>query len=144
MAWKWIRISLNSWMVVLMESGIKMKFYKPVSQIACLCVSFFLVLNIHIPLYLDSRGKHFFRTSKFFFYSSCLNYINLYKFFKLPIFFISSHCWLFVLCHWHWLVQCNTASLWHFFQSSNTWMRRCILADGFFLLQHFSCSTSLS
>ena len=60
MAWKWIHISLDSWMVVLMESGINTKFYDPVSQIASICVSIFLVLNIHIPLYLDSRGKSFF------------------------------------------------------------------------------------
>ncbi len=53
-------------MVVLMESCTNTNFYKLVSQIACVCVSFFLVINIHIPLYLDSRGKPFFRTSKFF------------------------------------------------------------------------------
>ncbi len=86
MAWKWICISLKSRMVVLMESGTNTKFYKPVSQIACICVLFVLVLNIHIPLYLDSRGKHFFRTSKFFFFSSSFNFINPYKFFELPNF----------------------------------------------------------
>jgi hypothetical protein len=42
LAWKWIRISLNSWMVLLMESGTKTKSYKLVSKIACVCVSFFL------------------------------------------------------------------------------------------------------
>jgi hypothetical protein len=68
MAWTWIHISLDSWMVILMESGTNTKFYKPVSQIACVCVSFFWVLNIHIPLYLDSREKPFFQTSKFFLY----------------------------------------------------------------------------
>ncbi len=41
MALKWIRISLDSWMVVLMESGTKTKSYELVSQIACVCVSFF-------------------------------------------------------------------------------------------------------
>ncbi len=30
----------------------------------------------------------------------------------------------------------HTASLWHFSQSSVTWTRRCILADGFFLFRH--------
>jgi hypothetical protein len=62
MAWKWIRISLNSQMVVLMESGSNTKLYEPVSQIACVCVSIILVINIHIPLYLHSKGKPFFLT----------------------------------------------------------------------------------
>ncbi len=53
-------------MVLLMESGTNTNFYEPVSQIACVCVSFVLVLNIHIPLYLDSRGKPFFLTSIYF------------------------------------------------------------------------------
>ncbi len=56
MAWKWIRISLDSRMVVLMESGTKTKSYQLVSQIACICVSLFLVLNVHIPLYNPSRA----------------------------------------------------------------------------------------
>ena len=68
-----------------MESGTNMKFYELVSQIACVCVSFFLVLNIHIPLYLDSRGKPFFRTSKFFSLVPVSN-INSYKVFESPIF----------------------------------------------------------
>jgi hypothetical protein len=124
-------------MVVLMESGTNTKFYKPVSQIACICVSFILVLNIHIPLYLDSRGEPFFRTSKFFSSLFPVSIISICISFSNCHFFIFGHCWLSILCHWHWLVWCDTASLWHFFQSSDTWMRRCILADGFFLLQHF-------
>jgi hypothetical protein len=95
MAWKWIFINLNSRMVVLMESGTNTKFYELVSQITCVCVPFILVLNIHIPLYLDSRGKPFFWTSKFFFFSSSFNYINSYKFFELPIFYFRS---LLTLC----------------------------------------------
>jgi hypothetical protein len=51
---------------VLMGSGTKTKLYKPVSQIACASVSIFFVLNVHIPTYLDSRGKHFFETLSFF------------------------------------------------------------------------------
>jgi hypothetical protein len=49
-----------------MGSGTKMKLYEPVSQIACISVSIFFVLNVHIPVYLGSRGKHFFWNSKFF------------------------------------------------------------------------------
>jgi hypothetical protein len=45
---------------VLMGSGIKMKSYKPVSEIECVSVSIVFVLNVHIPTYLGSRGKHFF------------------------------------------------------------------------------------
>jgi hypothetical protein len=48
-----------------MGSGTKTKSYEPVSQIACVSVSIFFVLNVHIPAYLGSRGKHFFGT-KFF------------------------------------------------------------------------------
>jgi hypothetical protein len=47
-----------------MESGTNPKFYEPVSQIACICDSFYFVLNLHIPLYLDSKEKPFFRTFK--------------------------------------------------------------------------------
>ncbi len=68
-------ISIQFRMVVLMESGTKTNLYEPVSKIACVCVSFVLVLNIHIPLYLGSRRKPFFRTCKFFlFFSSSFNY----------------------------------------------------------------------
>jgi hypothetical protein len=51
---------------VLMGSGTKTKLYEPVSQIACVIVSIFFVLNVHIPAYLGSRGKPFFRNSKCF------------------------------------------------------------------------------
>jgi hypothetical protein len=71
MAWKQIHTSLDSWVVILMESGTKMKLYEPVSQIACVCVSLFLVLNAHIPLYLGLS-------------SSSFSYINSYKFFESP------------------------------------------------------------
>ncbi len=50
--------------------------------------------------------------------------------------FISGHYWIPILCCWHSLVRCDTASPWHFSQSSATWTRRCILADGFFLFCH--------
>ncbi len=152
MAWKWICISIDSWMVVLMESGTKTKPYKHVSQISCIGVSFLGVLNIHIPLYLGSRRKPFFWTSKFF---CCLVPVSIIlirvSFVNCQI-FISGHYWISILCCWHWLVQCYMASLWHLFQGSATWMRRCsatwmrrcILADGFFLFQLFSCGTSLS
>ncbi len=50
--------------------------------------------------------------------------------------FISSHSWMSILCHWHSLVRCDTVSLWHFSQTSATWTRRCIMADGFFLFHH--------
>ncbi len=72
-------------------SGTKTKPYEHVSQIACLFVSFFWVLNVHIPLYLGSRRQSFFRTPKFFlFFSSCFNYINSYKFCELPNFYFWS------------------------------------------------------
>ncbi len=61
-----------------------------VSNCMHMCLIFF-VLNVHIPLYLGSRRKPFFRTSKFFlFFSSSFNYINLYKFCELQIFYFQS------------------------------------------------------
>ncbi len=51
---------------VLISSGTKTKLYEPVSQIACFCVLIFFVLNVHIPEYLGSRGKPFFRNSILF------------------------------------------------------------------------------
>ncbi len=59
----------------------------------------------------------------------CISIVNRH-------FFISSHYLISILCRWHSLVWCDTASLWHFSQSSATWTRRCILADGFFLFHH--------
>ncbi len=41
MAWKWIRISLESRMGCPDGSGTKMKSYKPVAQTACISVSIF-------------------------------------------------------------------------------------------------------
>ncbi len=51
---------------VLMGSGTKTKSYKPVSQIACVSVSVYLVLNVHIPAYLAQGGSTFLGTRKFF------------------------------------------------------------------------------
>ena len=50
---------------VLLGSGTKTKLYEPVSQIACVSVSIFFLLNLHILAYLGSRGKHFFVTLSF-------------------------------------------------------------------------------
>ncbi len=60
-------MSLESWMGCPDGSGTKTKSYELVSQIACVsrqCLNF-LVLNVHIPAYLGSRGKPLFRN--FFF-----------------------------------------------------------------------------
>ncbi len=65
MAWKWIRISLESRMGCPDGSGTKTKSYVPVSQIACVSVSNVLVLIVHISVYLGSRGKPFFWNLKF-------------------------------------------------------------------------------
>ncbi len=60
----------------------------------------------------------------------CISFVNCQI-------FISVLYWISILCRcWHSLVQCDTASLWHFSQSFATWTRRCILADGFFLFHH--------
>ncbi len=50
---------------VLMGSGTKTSSFEPVSQIACVSVLIFSILNAHIPAYLGSRGKHFFGTLSF-------------------------------------------------------------------------------
>jgi hypothetical protein len=55
-------------------SGTKTKSYKPVSQIVRARVSIFLVLNVHIPTYLGSRGEPFFWISKFFLF--CLPMVD--------------------------------------------------------------------
>jgi hypothetical protein len=73
MAWKWICISLESWMV----SWYKKKKDEPVSRIACVSVKFFLVLNVHIPVYLGSRGKPFFGTLSFFIVSADCRLIRI-------------------------------------------------------------------
>ncbi len=77
-------------MVILIESGTNTKFYKLVSQIACACVSFFLVLNIHILCTWTQGRSLFSRLLSFFFFSSSFKYINSYKFFESPIFYFRS------------------------------------------------------
>ncbi len=62
MAWKWIRISLESWMVSWYKNEI---VQGGVSNCMHQCLIFW-VLKVHIPAYLGSRGKSFFETSKFF------------------------------------------------------------------------------
>jgi hypothetical protein len=63
MAWKWICISLESWMV----SWYKNKIVRAsVSNCMHQCLNC-LVLNIHIPMYLGSRGKPFFWNLEVFF-----------------------------------------------------------------------------
>jgi hypothetical protein len=49
----------------------KMKFYEPLSQIACVGVSIIFVLNVHIPTCLGSRGKPFFGTVFFIVSANC-------------------------------------------------------------------------
>jgi hypothetical protein len=73
MAWKWICISLKSWMVSWYKNNI---IQASVSNCMRQCFNF-LVLNIHIPTYLGSRGKPFFETSKFFW---CLPIVDKYEF----------------------------------------------------------------
>jgi hypothetical protein len=63
-------------------SGTKTKTYKPVSQIVR-PISNFLLLNVHIPAYLVSRGKPFFWNSLVFYVVSAdrrLVHIRTYKF----------------------------------------------------------------
>ncbi len=64
MAWRWIRISLESRMVSWYKNEIKRA---GVSNCMRQCLNF-LVLNVHIPAYLGSREKPFFRNFKFFRY----------------------------------------------------------------------------
>jgi hypothetical protein len=53
MAWRWICISLESWMVSWYKNEI---VRAGVSNCMRQCLNF-LVLNVHIPAYLGSRGK---------------------------------------------------------------------------------------
>jgi hypothetical protein len=59
LAWKWIRISLESWMVSWYKNEIAQA---SVSNCMHQCLNV-LVLNAHIPKYLGSRGKPFFLNS---------------------------------------------------------------------------------
>jgi hypothetical protein len=62
MACKWIRISLESWMVSCYKNEI---VRAGVSNCMHQCLNF-LVLNVHISAYLGSRGRPFFRNFKVF------------------------------------------------------------------------------
>jgi hypothetical protein len=70
MAWKWIRISLESWMVSWYKNKI---VQASVSNCMCQCLKF-LVLNVLIPAYLGSRGKPFFQNFKVFLL--CLPFVD--------------------------------------------------------------------
>jgi hypothetical protein len=66
MAWNgFVKVSNLGWCPD--GSGTNTKLYEPVSQIACVSVSIFLILIVHIPAYLGSRGKPFFWNSEVFF-----------------------------------------------------------------------------
>ncbi len=85
MAWKWICISLESRMV----SWYKNKIVRAgVSNCVRQCLNF-LVLNVHIPTYLGSRGKPFFRNSKVFLL--CLPIVDQYEFVHTNLYYTSSH-----------------------------------------------------
>ena len=54
----------------------------------------FLVLNVHIPTYLGSRGKPFLETSKFFLV--CLPIIDMYDFVRTKMYFTNSHTLIYM------------------------------------------------
>jgi hypothetical protein len=72
MAWKWIRISLESRMVSWYKNEI---IRAGVSNCMRQCLNF-LLLNVHIPAYMGSRGKPFFLNFEVFLL--CLSYNNWY------------------------------------------------------------------
>jgi hypothetical protein len=57
-------------------SGTKTKLYAPMSQIVRARISILLVLNVHIPMYLGSRGKPFFDLYVFSFFLICITLIS--------------------------------------------------------------------
>jgi hypothetical protein len=87
MAWKWIRISLESWMVSWWF-WYKNKIVQAHVSNCTVHVSNILVPNIHTPVYLGSRGKPFFWNSEVFFVVSadcrlvrfCIYKFVLYEF----------------------------------------------------------------
>ncbi len=62
MTWEWICISLESWMVSWWFWYRNKIVWARVSYCMA-CISIFLVLNVHIPTYLGTRGKPFFWNS---------------------------------------------------------------------------------
>jgi hypothetical protein len=62
LAWTWIRISLESWMV----SWYKVILYELVSQITCISVSIFWYSTYTFPRTWAQGGSPFFETFKFF------------------------------------------------------------------------------
>ena len=78
MPWKWIRISLKSWMGYPDGSGTKTKSYEPVSQIACISISIFSTKRTYyrVP---GLKGEALF-SNLLFFWCVCRSQIstNLY------------------------------------------------------------------
>jgi hypothetical protein len=89
MAWKWICISLESQMGCPDGSGTKMKSYEPVSQIACVSVSFFLATkrkHSHVP---GLKGEDlFFGTQSFLL---CLPIVDYYEFVTTNLYYMNLH-----------------------------------------------------
>ncbi len=85
MAWKWICISLKSWIVSWYKNEI---VRADVSNCMCQCHNF-LVLNVHIPAYMGSMGKPFFRNFEVFLL--CLPIVDQYKFVYTNLYYTSSH-----------------------------------------------------
>ncbi len=93
MAWKWIHISLESWMaswwfwyqIKIVQARVSNRTAR---------VSNFLVQNVHIPAYLGSRGKPFFwNFSVFFRMSADLRLVQIctYKFVIYKLLHVKSY-----------------------------------------------------
>jgi hypothetical protein len=105
MAWVWIRISLDSWMVVLMVL-VQTSF------------SNYLILNVNIPTYLGSRGTPFFLDFLSFFHfvcrslvstilytQICIIQIHTHKFIGKFVFYMILYVWICTYKIWtHWFI----------------------------------------
>ncbi len=131
MAWKWIHISLNSQiMIVLLVLVQKLNFHEFIFDMVSLIIRYW---NIHIPSFLGSSGINFFQTEFFF----CITLISICISITRCQYFISSHPWMSMTCCWNSIVQCDTALLKQSSQSFASFKRRCILADGIIIFHHY-------
>ncbi len=94
LAWKWIRISLESWMGCPDGSGTKTKLYELVSQTACISGSIFGTKHTHsrVPG-LKGEGLFFLIFQVFL---VCLPIVDQYEFVYTNLYYKNSHTLIYM------------------------------------------------
>ncbi len=104
--WKWIRISLESQMIVLMDLVLRQNHMSPCLKFMRMCLNFFGTKHTHshVP---GLKEEALFWTYKFFFCLDPITLVNLCKYYELPSFYSRS------LLNFHSVLLALISPMWH-------------------------------